>query len=388
VIFVPAGKSLGGISPDNTYAEYPASISCLYGMGPSYAGCTPSNNGLVAVGGWGGIALVDAYDQPNMGSDLKFFDSFFLLPAANFTKVYANSSFGTLGGLTASCSGKPAAGGWDLEESLDVEWAHAMAPSAKLFLIEACTNSYNDLLYAEYVAGLKVSAVGGGEISNSWGSGEFSTEVNTVDDFFYRYFWQHITYFASAGDSGWGAAYPSSSPWVVSAGGTTINRDGSGNFVNESCWAGSGGGVSAYETWQSPPNIFNGMGPWSPFQYPFAGQGARQTPDIAADADPASGVWVYDTYGGGTWYIVGGTSVASPVLAGIVNNSQNRLGQAPSNGGYYSTQENNFIYSQLFSHKGYVNNFYDVTTGSNGVAAGAGYDQCTGVGSPRNKGGK
>lgn len=387
-IFVPAGKALGSISPDNTYAEYPASISCLYGMGPTYAGCTPSNNGLVAVGGWGGIALVDAFDQPNMGADLKFFDSFFGLPAANFTKVYANSSFGTLGGLVASCSGKPAAGnGWDLEESLDVEWAHAMAPSARIFLIEACTNSYNDLLYAEYVAGLKVSAVGGGDISNSWGSGEFSSEVNTIDDFFYRYFWQHITYFASAGDSGWGAAYPSSSPWVISAGGTTINRDGSGNFVSETCWAGSGGGVSAYETWQSPPDILNGMGPWSPSQYPFAGQTARQTPDLAADADPASGVWVYDSYGGG-WFIVGGTSVASPVLAGIVNNSQNRLGQAPSNGGYYSTQEANLIYAQQFSHKGYVNNFYDVTSGSNGVSAGPGYDQCTGLGSPRNKGGK
>lgn len=396
-IFVPAGKTQAQVSPDTTFGEYPASISCLYGMGPSYAGCAPANNGLVATGGWGGIALVDAFDQPNMGSDLKFFDSFFLLPAANFTKVYANSSFGTLAGLTASCSGKPAGDtGWGLEESLDVEWAHAMAPNAKLFLIEACSNSYNDLLYAEYVAGIKVSGVGGGDISNSWGSGEFSTETGSstaADNFFYRYYWQNITYFASAGDAGWGAQYPSSSPWVVSAGGTTINRDANGNFVSESCWGGSGGGVSAYEVAANPPNnIYNGMGAWANFQYglsagyPFS-NAARQTPDLAADADPASGVYVYDTYGGGTWYLVGGTSVASPVLAGIVNNSNNRMGQVGP-GFWYTPTENNLLYAELSGKKAIANNFYDVTTGSNGVSAGPGYDQCTGIGSPRNKGGK
>jgi kumamolisin len=251
--------------------------------------------------------LVDAYDDPNAASDLAFFSSFFGLPAANFTTIYANSSFGTLGGLIASCNGVPANAngfGWDLEESLDIEWAHAMAPRAKIILVEACSNSSNDLLYAEAVAGIEVSAAGGGDISNSWGGSEFSGEVGSTDDFFYRYYWNNITYFASAGDSGWGAAYPSSSPWVVSAGGTTINRTATGNFVSESCWSGSGGGVSAFETWQNPPNILNGMGPWTDFQYQFAGQSARQTPDMSADADPSSGVWVYDTDSGGTWFIV------------------------------------------------------------------------------------
>ena len=368
-------------------------MACVYKVGKAYAGCNPATGTTanLATGGWGAIALVDAFDNPNAASDLRFFSSYWGLPAAKFTKVYANSSFGTLGGLVASCSGAPTGNtGWGLEEDLDIEWAHAMAPNAKILLVEACTNSYNDLLYAEAVAGIKVMSAAGGDISNSWGSGEFSTEVGTTDDFFYRYYWQNITYFASAGDAGWGAAYPSSSPWVVSAGGTTVNRDASGNFVSESCWAGSGGGESAYELWQSPPSIINGMGPWSDYQYEMVGQAARRTPDISFNADPASGVYVYDTYGYGGWVVVGGTSVSSPSLAGIVNTATNRFGQAPPGGGFYFTGENDLLYSQLYSHKAYPNNFYDVTTGSNGSGhnAGTGYDECTGIGSPRGKLGK
>jgi subtilase family serine protease len=391
-IFVPAGGPMSSVTPYYTFAETPASLGCVYKVGPTYTGCNPATGGTNhPTGGWGAIALVDAYDNPNAASDLATFSAHFGLPAATFTKVYANSSFGNLNGMTASCSGVPAGNtNWGVEEDLDIEWAHAMAPSAQIILVEACSNSLNDLLYAEQVAGIKVAAAGGGDISNSWGSGEFSTEVNTTDDVFYRYHPSKITYFASAGDTGWGAAYPSSSPWVVSAGGTTVNRDVNGNFVSESCWSGSGGGVSLYETWKSPPNILNGMGPWSDYQYPFAGQTARQTPDIAFDADPASGVYVYDSYGHSGWLTVGGTSVASPALAGIVNNANNRLGQAPPAGGNYSTLENNFIYAQLFSTASYSSNFYDVTTGSNGTGHSArpGYDQCTGVGTPRGKAGK
>jgi len=384
LVFVPAGHQASSASPNDTFAETPASLACVYKVGPTYSGCNPTTGATShATGGWGAIALVDAYDNPNASSDLSYFSSYWGLPAPKYSRVLANSSFGTLNGMTASCSGTPPTDvGWGLEEDLDIEWAHAMAPQAHIILVEACSSSYNDLLYAEQVAGIKVAGWGGGDISNSWGSGEFSTEVGTTDDVFYRYYWQSITYFASAGDSGWGAAYPSSSPWVVSAGGTTVNRDANGNYLNESCWSGSGGGVSAYELWQSPPSIVNGMGPWADFQYPFAGEGPRQTPDLAFDADPYSGVWVYDSYGYGGWVVVGGTSVASPSLAGIVNASDNKLGQAPYTGGYYTTEENNLIYDQLYSHTAYPANFHDVTTGSNGVSAAVGYDQCTGVGTP------
>lgn len=392
LIFVPAGQQLSSPIPFNTFTETPASLGCVYKVGPSYAGCNPATGGTNhPTGGWGAIALVDAYDNPKAASDLAFFSTHFGLPAAAFTKVYANTSFGALNGMTASCSGTPPGDmNWGLEEDLDIEWAHAMAPSAKIILVEACSNNLSDLLYAEQVAGIKVAAAGGGDISNSWGSGEFAGEIGRVDDVFYRYHFKNITYFASAGDAGWGAAYPSSSPWVVSAGGTTVNRDVSGNFVSESCWSGSGGGVSLYERWQSPPNILNGMGPWTSYQYPLFGQTARQTPDLSFDADPASGVYVYDTYGFGGFVVVGGTSVSSPALAGIVNNSNNKLGQTRPAGSFYTTEENNLIYDQLYAFTAYPANFYDVKTGSNGVGhnAGTGYDQCTGVGTPRGKLGK
>lgn len=392
LIFIPAGHAKVFAVPDSSTGETPASLGCVYKLGPSFAGCNPQNGGnAYATGGWGAIALVDAYDNPNAASDLAYFSSQFGLPAANFKKVYANSSFGTLNGMTASCSGVPAGNAdWGTEIDLDIQWAHAMAPSAQIILVEACTASLADLFYAEQVAGIEVTAAGGGDVSNSWGGGEFSGEVGAIDVFF-RYHWKYITYFASAGDSGWGAQYPSSSPWVVSAGGTTINRDVNGNFLSENCWSGSGGGVSQYETWQNPPNINNGMGPWTAFQYPLFGQTARQTPDMSFDADPASGVWVYDSYGSQAgWLIVGGTSLSSPALAGIVNSAGNRRGEAPEIGGAFTNEENNLIYSQEFSHANYAVNFYDVKTGSNGSGHNAKsyYDQCTGVGTPRGKAGK
>lgn len=396
LIFVPSGRPMSSPTPNYPIAETPASLACVYQVGTIYPGCTPGGGSGGGTGGWGAIALVDAYDNPNAASNLATFSATWGLPAATFTKVYANTSFGTLNGYTASCSGTPTGNtGWGLEEDLDIEWAHAMAPSAHIYLIEACSNSNTDLFFAEQVAGIEVDAAGGGDISNSFGEGEFSGEVGTVDDVFYRYHYNKITYFASAGDSGWGAAYPSSSPWVVSAGGTTVNRNPNGSFLSESCWSGSGGGVSQYELWQNPPNILNGMGPWSGYQYelwggyPYA-SAPRTTPDFAFDADPNSGVYVYDTYGYNGWVVVGGTSVASPSLAGIVNSAANQLGQTPPGGGYYRTGENDLLYAELFATTAYSTNFYDVTTGCNGTGhcAGQWYDQCTGVGTPRGKLGK
>jgi subtilase family serine protease len=396
-IFAPAGMEMGAVTPNITTAENPRSMACVYGVGTAYSGCVPSAGTAanLARGGWGAIALVDAYDDPTAASDLAVFSSHWGLPAANFKKVYANTSFGTLEGLTASCSGIPANGnitGWDLEEALDIEWAHAMAPSAQIILVEACSNSNNDLFFAELVAAQEVKAAGGGDISNSWGCQELICQTaggqQNADNYFYRYYYDHITYFASAGDAGAEVIYPSSSPWVISAGGTTVNRNSSLGFVSESCWAGSGGGFSSVETWLSPPNIFAGMGPWTDYQWRIFGSGNRSTPDMSFNADPNSGVWVYDTDEGGGWYIVGGTSVSSPALAGIVNASNNRLGMTPPGGGYYKPYELDLIYAQLLSNTAYKVNFYDVTTGSNGHAAGVGYDQCTGVGSPRGHLGK
>jgi subtilase family serine protease len=398
-IFVPSGSRPETMNPENTFAEYPASIACVYKVGPTYAGCVPANNGDHATGGWGAIAVVDAYHNATAASDLLYFDTYFgVLPKATFFQIEANSSYGAVGplGLTASCSGTPPSAytyGWDVEESLDVQWAHAMAPSAKIILVEACSSSLNDLLVAEYVAGVEVAKYGGGDISNSWGTGDFSGEA-TYDGYFFRDYWKHTTYFASAGDAGGVVIYPSASPWVVSAGGTQIDRDASGNFLDESCWSSGGGGVSLYEVWQNPPSFGNGPGPWADYQYKLFGGApyefpGRATPDLSFDASPASGVWVYDSDSGTPfWYVVGGTSVSSPALAGIVNGAKQELGQAPAGGGFYFTAENDLLYSQLNTLTAYKANFYDVTLGSNGYSAGTGYDYCTGVGSPRGKLGK
>ncbi len=367
-----------GLGGESTFAEYPASLSCLYRMGPTYAGCAPTNNPAYnATGGSRAIAVVIAYDNPTVLSDLQYFSSFFGLPAPKFKKVIANGN--------GHCGTPAYDAGWSMEGAMDTQWAHAMAPNATIIYVEACTNGWDDMMYAEQVAAQQLLAYGGGQVTNSWGGGEWAGELGY--DSVFRSNWvagKPISYFFSSGDSGLGAQYPSSSPWVVSVGGTTINRDGAtGAFQSESGWAGSGGGVSAYETYSS--NFGSGTGPWTNFQYPLFGQSSRAAPDVAAVADPASGAWV--RFDGG-WYVIGGTSLAAPLTAGIVNNANNRLGVAPSQGGYYSNMENNLLYAELFTYKEYKTNFYDVTTGSNGAAAGTGWDYCTGVGTPRGKLGK
>ena len=380
----PQPMARPGIGPltNGTFPEIPASLACVYKVGPTYTGCSPASpyHTTFPNGGSNVIVLVDAFDNPNATSDMATFDSQWGLPAPpSFSVVYANGN--------GHCTTPPPNAGWALESSLDIEWAHAMAPKANIVLVEACSNSNVDLYYAELVAGSVAYSFGGGDISNSWGEGEYSGEV-TDDANFFTY-WSNVAYFASAGDSGCGAAYPSSSPWVVSAGGTTVNRKTTNEgFVSESCWSGSGGGISTVEQWSPSSTGFrgNGMGPWSAYQYPqFGGYLAgafRHTPDFAFDSDPNSGVYVYSGYNGG-WFIVGGTSVASPSLAGIVNLAGNKLGQAPQGGGYYTNEENNLLYDQLFAAKAYGANFYDVKTGSNGCSVGVKWDYCTGVGSPR-----
>jgi kumamolisin len=370
--------------PDATYAEYPASLACLYKMGPTYAGCVPVNNAAYnAVGGNRAIAIVIAYHNPYAKVDLDFFRSYFGLPAIGTNWKLVKVMKPTY--PTASCTSIPFNSGWALESALDTQWSGAMAPSARIILVEACDNSIAQLMLAEQVAIQQVNLYGGGQVSNSWGSGEWSGE--TSYDYIFRSYWasgKPVSFFFSAGDSGLGAQYPSSSPWVVSAGGTTINRSATtGYFQSESCWAGSGGGTSTYETYSSTWGT--GTGPWTNFQYPLFGMANRRTPDISFDADPASGVWVRYA---GAWYTVGGTSVSAPALAGIVNNSNNRLGVAPSGGGYFTNAENNLLYSELLTYKEKITNFYDVTTGSNGASALPGWDYCTGVGSPRGKLGK
>jgi kumamolisin len=376
-------------SPDTVQsAETPASMGCLYVSSPTKrtTGCVP-NSGSGTKGpssaGWGAIALVDAYDNPDAASDLVTFDKWWGLPAAKFVKIYANGN--------GDCGTPAPNAGWSVESSLDIEWAHVFAPKAVIVLVEACSTSGTDLFYAEGVAIDYIQThYGGGEVSNSWGGGEFSGE-SSYDYIFagtnYNDYYNPVVTLASAGDSGCGAAYPSSNPWLTSAGGTSVLRNASTyTFNSEACWGGSGGGISAQETWSA------GMGPAVDYQYPIFGEGARATPDLASNADPASGVWFYSLYGIGGWGTVGGTSVASPSLAGMLNRANNRMstwfGFNIVGYGYNTNGENTLLYAQLPAATEYYKNFYDVVSGSNGCSVTNSWDYCTGVGSPRDLIGK
>jgi subtilase family serine protease len=239
-----------------------------------------------------------------------------------------------------------------------------MAPGAKIYLVEAASNSFADLLSAVNVASNLVAAAGGGEVSMSWGGSEFAFQ-RLYDGYFAK---SGVVYVAAAGDSA-GAIWPSTSPNVVSAGGTTNSRDANGNLQAQLAWSSTGGGPSKYEarpSYQSAISQIVGS--------------KRGTPDVAAVADPNTGVWVYNVPNCNGWCIVGGTSVAAPVWAGIIN-AAGRFAKS-------SQAELSTIYGNL----GKAADFTDIAQGScgpnQGYLAGNGWDFCTGGGSALGTAGK
>jgi kumamolisin len=332
--------------------ETPASLACVYNLVKVVKGCDPNTVTLNPVGGAKMIAIVDAFDAPNAATDLATFSTQFGLPAASFQKVYAS---GTKPSYDA---------GWEIEESLDIQWAHAMAPSAQIVLVEAASSSLTDLLAAEDVASKMVNAAGGGEVSNSWGADEFSSET-AYDSHFVK---TGVVFFASSGDSP-GTSWPGTSPNVVSAGGTTVRRNPStAMYMSEFPWDEAGGGLSAYE---ARPSYQSGISA-------IVGN-VRGIPDLAFDSNPITGVWVLVS-GQGGWYIVGGTSVASPSLAGIINLS-----------GGFATSTNAEL-ATMYGNLGVAADFRDITAGFCGPYAGytgvKGWDFCTGLGVDKAKKGK
>ncbi|MGA2413102.1 MAG: S53 family peptidase [Candidatus Sulfotelmatobacter sp.] len=343
----------GMIRPaSNPGGETPASLACVYGLvATSVSGCPVGTATEVPGGGSGVIVIVDAYHYPDAAADLSVFSSQFGLPAPNFVLQYASR-------------GQPANGckaGWNGEASLDIEWAHAMAPNAEIVLMEAASDSYNDLFTAVLAANAYIAAHGGkGEVSMSWGGSEIGSEVNAD-----RYFAQPgVVYVASAGDTP-GVIYPSSSVNVVSAGGTRVLRS-AGNYIGQSAWNEGGGGASAYEL---RPSFQNGVAPEV--------GGHRGTPDLSFDASGSSPVAVFNSSCYGGWLEVYGTSVAAPSLAGIINSA----GAFHAN----SRTENAAIYSNMNNS----NDFIHIVSGNCGTHdASTGYDLCTGVGVPKGLSGK
>jgi kumamolisin len=385
-IFVPTDRTKFGGEP-NGYAlpeaastpsgppflgyafETPASIACLYLLVTTAPGCNPNTFTTNPSGGSRAIGIVDAYDYPTAMADLNAFSTQFGLPtvtSTTFKVIYA--------GGTGGCAGiQPINNpGWEVEQALDIEWAHAMAPKAKIFLVEAATNSFADLMIAEDCASKLVAAATGGEVTNSWGGSEFSGET-TLDSHFKK---STVVYFASTGDSA-GTEWPSVSPFVVAVGGTTTSRiNGGANFGNiarEAAWENGGGGLSKYE-------------PRPSYQSVLPSATHRLVPDVSSDANPNTGVWVYDNNAttGCCWYIVGGTSVSSPTWAGIVN----RAGHFAAS----SAAELTTIYSAFATATTYAADYKDITYGLcgfyDGNLAATSWDICTGIGSPKGYVGK
>jgi kumamolisin len=354
------------IQPINGYyAETPASLACLYGAVTVTAGCNLSTLTSVASGGSRAIAIVDAYDYPTAMSDLAAYSAQFGLPAptaATFTVVYQT---GTRPAVDPYCA---AYGGWNCwaaESALDIEMAHAMAPKAHIYLVEANSNYNSDLYAAVTKAVALVQTAGGGEVSMSWGGAEFATEARSDSTFTGA----NVVFFASSGDSE-GTFYPAVSPNVVAVGGTTISRNPSTlSFQGELAWEDGGGGYSIYEprpAFQSGIATLVGL--------------HRGVPDVAAVGNPRTGVWVYDSYyntSGGAlyaWNIFGGTSVSAPLWAGIVNRA-----------GHFSAStalEQMLIYANAKAATAYRDVNYGTCGYFEGWSAVAGWDPCTGNGVP------
>jgi subtilase family serine protease len=330
----------------------PTAIRHAYGFDQvSFAGSAADGTGTT-------IAIVDAYDDPSIASDLHAFDQQFGLPDPVFTKVNQT------GGSTMPAPNT----GWAGEISLDVEWAHAIAPGAKILLVEASSSSLNNLLAAvDYAA----KQPGVAAVSMSWGGGEFSGETSFDSHFLTPAGHSGVVFVASSGDSGSPTSYPATSPYVLTVGGTTLHVDGSGNYSSESGWSGSGGGISGFE---SQPSYQKGIVTQSTT--------ARTNPDVAYDSDPNTGFSVYQTYGNSTsapWLQYGGTSDAAPqwaALVAIADQGRALAGEAALS----STTLLPMIY-QLPS-----TDFHDVTTGTSTgsphQSAGPGYDLVTGRGTP------
>jgi subtilase family serine protease len=301
-----------------------------------------------ATGGSGQtIAIVDAYDDPNIESDLAVYDNQYGLPAC----TTANGCFGKVN-QSGGRRYPNANAGWALEISLDVETAHEICPNCKILLVEASSNSLANLGAAVNEA----ATLGATVISNSYGGSEYSGETTDQTRYFTH---PGVPITASSGDGGYGVEFPAAANTVTAVGGTTLTLNSDNSYQSESAWSGSGSGCSAYvskPSWQAD-----------------TGCAKRTVADVSADADPNTGAAVYDSVryqGQRGWFQVGGTSLAAPLVASVY--------ALAGNGATISG-------SQPYANQAALN---DTISGSNGscnsylCTAGTGYDGPTGLGSP------
>jgi subtilase family serine protease len=307
---------------------------------------------LTLAGGGSGqtIAIVDAFDDPYAESDLAVYRAQFGLSAC----TTANGCFRKVN-QTGGKFYPRADAGWAEEISLDLDMASAICPNCNILLVEASSNSFANLAAAVDEA----ANLGASVISNSYGGGEYSGE--TIDESHFNHPGIAIT--VSSGDNGYGVEFPAASQYVTAVGGTSLKRDGSARGFAETVWSGAGSGCSSYITkpgWQTD-----------------VGCSKRTVADVAAIADPYTGVAVYDTYRvrPAGWLVFGGTSVASPIIASVYALSGNAS----------SITYGSYSYGNLAS-------MFDILSGSNGSCGsylcmgGVKYDGPTGNGTPNGTG--
>ena len=300
------------------------------------------------------ITIVDAYDNPTIRNDLTVYSNTYGIPdlPTCTSPADARACFVKVGqtGSTTQLPRKDA--NWALEIALDVEVAHAICQNCKIILVEAKTNAFTNLATAVDEA----ATLGANVISNSYGGPEFSSETSSTYDAHFNH--PGIAVTVSSGDSGYGVEFPAASQYVTAVGGTTLNMNGS-TRTSETAWSGAGSGCSAYEpkpSWQTD-----------------TGCSRRTVADVSADANPSTGASVYDTttlQGQASWFKVGGTSLAAPLVGAVY-----ALGTSSVTAGSYR-----------YSHK---SGLFDITSGSNGSCGGSylctalvGFDGPTGLGTP------
>jgi subtilase family serine protease len=291
------------------------------------------------------VAVVDAYASPNAAADLAAYRTQFGLGTATFTQVNQT------GGAITSVTGNT---GWGQEEMLDLEMVSAVCPQCSILYVGASSASFADLGQAVTTA----AGLGAKVISNSYGAKEFSGEAAYTQ-------WNipGVAVTVASGDAGYGVQYPAAAAGVIAVGGTTLKLT-AGKRSSETVWSGAGSGCSAYiikPSWQTDRSCAK-----------------RTVADVAAVADPATGVAVYDSYGStaGSWYVFGGTSVATPIVGAIF--ARDGVTATPAKG--------------LYTNKA---GLFDVTSGKNGTCTtrtstataylctgSVGYDGPTGNGTP------
>ena len=309
---------------------------------------------------WNGktVAIVDAYDNPSVAADLLTYRQRFNLPVCDVAG--ATDCFLTKVNQAGDAGPLPAGNtSWGQEINLDVEMVSATCPACKILLVEATSASFADLGTAVDTA----ARLGATAISNSYGGSEFRAESGSAYNGHFIH--PNVAITVSSGDNGYGTQFPAASQYVTAVGGTHLATSTTTRGWTETAWSGAGSGCSSYiarPTWQPKTGSCNG----------------RTVADVSAVADPNTGVAVYDSYGStaGNWYVFGGTSVASPIIASVYALNGKTATFAPSN--LYPAQ---------------TGSLFDVTSGSNGrcsntklCTAVAGYDGPTGLGTPNGTG--